>query len=113
MESINRDIICVDGEFKTVTNEMTNYVDFLIKSIHQYNFQLQQVQMVGIKDELIRAKLMNLATLLSSYADTLDSISEGIGKNSTRFLDDFAQNDKFTFPGEEISAIEVIIRSFG
>ena len=108
----NKDIICVDGEIKTVSNEVINYIEFLSSAISQYNSCLQQIQTAGIKDELIRAKLLNLSILLNSYKKTLGDISQSFTSAYKGYLKDFEANDKFVFPGEEISAMESIIKMF-
>lgn len=112
MKLPDKDFICVDGEIKTVSNEVTNYIDFLVASISKYNLVLQQVQMCGVQDEVIRAKLMNLSTLLNSYKKELNEISRKYSSYYKGYLKDFESNDKFVFPGEEITAMEALIKSF-
>lgn len=109
---MTEDIICVDGEINTVSKEIEGFLESMISSISSYNSCLKQVQMVGIQDEMIRAKLGNLSTLLSSYKDSMSEILENFQKDKAGFLKDFEKNDFFSFPGDLIQEIERLLRTF-
>ena len=109
---MNRDVICVDGEIKTVSSEIINNLESLLKSVNTYNRTLKYVQKTGIQDEVIRGKLGNLATLLKSYQETLDSMLQKYQSDEKAFLSDIEANDTFSFPSSVISEIEILISMF-
>lgn len=109
---MTEDIICVDGEIKTVSKEIEDYLESMISSINSYNRHLKTVQQVGIKDELIRAKLGNLSTLLVSYKQIMGEILEKFQKDRNGFLADFEKNDTFSFPSGTIGEIDILLSMF-
>ena len=109
---MTEDIICVDGEIRTVSKEIEEYLESMITSLTSYNRTLRQVQRMGIQDELIRAKLGNLYTLLVSYKEKMTEILERYQKDRKGFLEEFEKNDTFSFPGSFIGDIEVLLSMF-
>ena len=109
---MTEDVICVDGEIKTVSKEIEEYLESMIASITSYNRQLRHVQQMGIQDELIRAKLGNLYTLLTSYKSTMTEILEKYKKDRNSFLSVFEKNDVFSFPSGGIGDIDVLLSLF-
>ncbi|MBE6817548.1 MAG: hypothetical protein E7517_00110 [Ruminococcaceae bacterium] len=112
MSCPGRDIICIDGEISYLTKDIIKYIDGLCDGIRAYNHSIDMVQSFGVQDELIRSKLSNLSEILNAYKQKLNEISDSISKEGNGYLKDFAENDKFTFPGHEIDAIESIINMF-
>lgn len=109
---MTEDIICVDGEIKTVSKEIEEYLESMISSINSYNRQLKTIQQIGIKDELIRAKLGNLSILLVSYKKTMIEILEKFQKDRKDFLADFEKNDVFSFPAGAIGEVDILLSMF-
>lgn len=109
---MTEDVICVDGEIKTVSKEIEEYLESMISNIISYNRQLRQVQRLGIQDELIRAKLGNLSTLITSYKDKMTEILDKYQKDRNNFLADFEKNDTFSFPSGGISDIDILLSIF-
>lgn len=109
---MTEDVICVDGEIKTVSKEIEEYLESMISSITSYNRNLRYVQMVGIQDELIRAELENLSTLLSSYKEKMTQILEKYQKDRKGFLSDLEKNDTFNFPSSAIGDIDILLSMF-
>lgn len=109
---MTEDIICVDGEFRTVSREIEEYMESLISSISAYNRSLAHVQRMGIQDELIRARIGNLYTLLASYREKLIEILDKYQKDENGFLQDFEKNDVFRFPSNAIGDIDILLSMF-
>lgn len=109
---MNESIICVDGEIKTVSKEIEEYLESMISSINSYIRHLKTVQQVGIKDELIRAKLGNLSTLLVAYKTTMTEILDKFQKDRKGFLADFEKNDVFNFPSGTLGEIDILLSMF-
>ena len=78
-----QDIVCVDGEIKTVSKEIEEFLENMISNISSYNRHLKTVQQTGIQDELIRAKLGKLSTLLVAYKKTMSEILEKFQKDKS------------------------------
>lgn len=106
------EVICAEGEIKTVTGEIVQYIETLISNITTYNLRLKVVQMTGIKDELIRAKLQDLSIELNSYKKALSVLAENIQSTENAYIRDLAEKDKFVFPGEIMSAIDALLSIF-
>ncbi|MCR4615408.1 MAG: hypothetical protein K5756_04590 [Clostridiales bacterium] len=106
------DIVCVDGEIKTVYTEIKQFLDHMISNIVLYNQSLKLVQMNDIKDEKIRAKLENLSVLLKEYKKKMELISEKVEKDKTSFLKDFEKNDVFKFPMDSMGDIDILMSMF-
>ena len=109
---MTEDIICADGEFRTVSREIEEYMESIISSVSAYNRTLAHVQKIGIQDELIRAKLGNLHTLLESYREKLIEILDKYQKDEKGFLQDFEKNDVFRFPSNAIGDIDILLSMF-
>ncbi len=110
---MTEDVICVDGEIKTVSKEIEEYLESLISSIASYNRCLGWVQKAGIQDELIRAKIGNLHTLLASYKKKLTEILESYQKDRNGFLRSFESKDVFNFPSGAMGDIDILLSMFG
>ena len=95
---MTRDVICVDGEIKTISSDIICYLESLISCISSYNHALRVVQKMGIQDEMIRAKVGNLAILLKNYQAELNTVLINFQNYKDRFLTDFESNDVFAFP---------------
>lgn len=109
---MNEDMVFVDGEIKTVSKEIEEFLESMISSIASYNKQLKHVQQLGIQDELIRAKLGNLSTLLTSYKSTLTEILDKFQRDRNGFLSDLDKNDMFSFPFGGIEDIDALLNLF-
>lgn len=109
---MNRDVVCVDGEIKTISSEIESYLESLLSSINSYNRTLRMVQKMGIQDEKIRGKIGNVAILLKNYQSTLNSILEDFEKNEKAYLSDMESNDVFSFPSSIFTEVEILISMF-
>lgn len=109
---MTEDVICVDGEIKTVSKEIEEYLESLISSISSYNRYLGWVQKSGIQDELIRARLGNLHTLLASYKEKMTEILEDYKRDRNGFLRSFESKDVFSFPSGVMGDIDILLSMF-
>lgn len=109
---MTEDVICVDGEIRTVSKEIEEYLESLISSITSYNRWLGTVQKTGIQDELIRAKIGNLYTLLASYKEELLELLENYKRDRIGFLRDIESKDVFSFPTGVMSDIDILLSMF-
>ena len=109
---MTEDVVCVDGEIKTVSKEIEEYLESLISSITSYNRCLGLVQKTGIQDELVRAKIGNLHILLASYKEKLVEILEDYKRDRTGFLSSFESKDVFSFPTGVMSDIDILLSMF-
>lgn len=109
---MTRDVICVDGEIKTISSDIICYLESLISCISSYNRALRVVQKMGIQDEMIRGKVGNLAILLKNYQAELNTILINFQNYKDRFLTDFESNDVFAFPSSIFTEVELLISMF-
>lgn len=109
---MDRDVVCVDGEIKTISSDIICYLESILSSINSYNRTLRMVQKLGIQDEKIRAKIGNEAILLKNYQSTLNTILDAFKKNEKAYLSDMQANDIFSFPSSIFTDVEILISMF-
>ena len=109
-----KDVVVYQGEFKTISAEISNYVTFLIEELKKYKRNLHDIQMTGIQDELIRGKIGNITILIDDYIEELESISEKIVIHINAGTNAIQSKDKFNCAGFTIntfSEVQSIIHS--
>lgn len=106
------DVICVDGEIRTATREIEQYIETLVSCIAEYNACLRHVQIVGIEDEIIRSKLGRLSQSLMEYSTALSGILTDYKNLEVRMMNAFEKSDSFVFPNDFVNDLLILIKMF-
>ncbi len=94
---MSNNVISNQGEIKTVINEVNTKTEEVIAAIREYNWMLQRLQTLAIKDDLINAKLSGIALHLKDCRDDIIAIQEQISTTVTQNNETIANLDKGDF----------------
>ncbi len=94
---MSNNVISNQGEIKTVINEVTAKTQDVITAIREYNWMLQRLQKLAIKDDLINAKLSGIALHLKDCRADIISVQEQILTTVSQNNEAIANLDKGDF----------------
>lgn len=94
---MSNNVISNQGEIKTVINEVNTKTQEVIAAIREYNWMLQRLQSLAIKDDLINAKLSGIALHLKDCRNDIIGIQEQISTTVSGNNETIANLDKGDF----------------
>lgn len=107
------DVICSAPEIKVACNKIESYLDFLVRQMETYMKVLSEVQKNGICDDLISARLSEIAASVKECARTLNYIyGDYIQMTANREISEIRAADTFQFPNELLARISSILAIF-
>lgn len=107
-----KDVICSEAELSIAANNIVEYADFLVRSIESYVSILSEIQGDGIKDDLVCARLSEIANKLSPCKITISKVCEDVQSGITSYMSDVSAADKFVFPSDITSTIATLVSQF-
>ena len=101
------DIVSAEVELTVAANQIARYADFLAESIQAYVKILIQLQERGIQDDLVCAKLSDIAIKVAPAIKKLDNEGTEIRITIANYISEVEKAEKIAFP----TGIVDIIRS--
>ena len=104
-----QNVICAESELSKAANKISVYAEFLSTSIESYIKILSDMQGNGISDDLICARLTELASNISPYRTKLTDQSSAISSYIKKYISNVESADDFAFPESITSSIASIV----
>lgn len=104
------------GEIKTVMKEVDEKVETVVDAITQYINMLKRLQMFGVQDDLICAKLSGIADHLKTCRKELDDINGQLRGQTVKYgeiMEKLDRNDWFDFVLAQLNVVERLISTLG
>lgn len=110
---MSRYVVMDEGELSRAANQIKSYADFIARSIEEYIQILAKIQNEkAISDELICAKLSELATQVAPYKSSIYDECEKITKIINDDISAITGEDNFKYPGEWLASISALLAQF-
>lgn len=94
---MEKKVVNAENELSIAANKINNYGEFLCRSIEKYIAILAKIQNGAIKDQLISAKLSNLASQLKPYRSSVLTECENISSYVKSDINEIEKADSFKF----------------
>lgn len=94
---MTRDVICDEAELAITANQIMDYAYFLDGCISTYIKILRRLQEEGIQDDLVCAKLSELAAEVGPVREALSESGEEVSQYIRQYLNEVAAADSFRF----------------
>jgi len=107
------DVICSASDIRIACNKIEAYLDFLVRMMEEYMSTLSSVQKMGICDDLISARLSDMADQVKECAKTLNYFYQDyIKMSANREISEIRAADNFQYPHELLARISSILARF-
>ena len=106
---MTHDVICDEAELMIAANQIMDYAQFLDESIGTYIKILAKIQNKGIKDDLVCARLSELATEVKPVKTSLAKCSEDTVVKIRQYVDAVAAADNFKFSSDLQGSILTVL----
>lgn len=107
-----KDIVCAEAELSVAANQIANYASFLATGIETYADVLDSVRTNGIKDFLVRIKLIQLSIQVRAQKMDIANQGDEIQKAIQTYIDNIEKADNFKFPEDPSSEISRLLAQF-
>lgn len=106
---MGRDIISAEAELAIAVNQVTDYAQFLLDSIDAYIGILQTLQTDGIKDDLVCARLSEIAQTVEPVKTSVADCCEDVSSRVNQFIRAVAMADDFRFSSDLSGKVSAIL----
>ena len=104
---------CDEYELKKACNQLINYADFLDRKRLRFSAMLEAVQRLGIKDDLISARLTEISVKAESVSRIVSDNVERILSNITaEELSAIEASDDFSYPNSFMDEVYTLLTMF-
>lgn len=109
---MRKDIVSAEAELSVAANQIARYADFLAESVQTYVQILSRLQTQGIQDDLVCARLTEIALSVQPAVRELGDQSETIRSKVSEFISEVEKVDKLAFPSGVIEIIKSVFSQF-
>lgn len=103
------DIVSAEVELSVAVNQIERYADFLAESIQSYIRILSQLQENGIHDDMVCARLSEIAFAVHPAIQDLTDQSDMIRSRISAFISEVEKVDNFAFPSGIVSMLKSLL----
>jgi len=109
---MQKDIIVDENELSIAANKIQTHANFLGDCIEEYAAILERVATIGIQDDNISPKLLEIANSIKPYKFWINSEARDTQRQTKKAVEDVESADRFIFPSDISIILKALFAQF-